>query len=138
MPTARRLLRAGAAIGGLVWAAGCTPALERAESHPALPAPKDSLELSLFLIGDAGGKAYDSEPVLKEFIRQSDSLRQVHRFVVFLGDNVYPKGIPPAGHPDRIDAELRLAAQISAIRQSKAKGFLIPGNHDWERQGRDG
>jgi hypothetical protein len=138
MPTTRRLLRAGAAIGALVWTAGCTPALERAESHPALPAPKDSLELSLFLIGDAGGKAYDAEPVLKEFARQSDSLRHVRRFVVFLGDNVYPKGIPPAGHPDRIDAELRLAAQISAIREGGAKGFLIPGNHDWERQGADG
>jgi hypothetical protein len=112
--------------------------LERAESLPALPAPKDSLELSLFLIGDAGGKAYDQEPVLKELIRQADSLRQVRRFVVFLGDNVYPKGVPPAGHPDRIDAELRLAAQISAIREAKAKGLLIPGNHDWERMGRDG
>jgi hypothetical protein len=138
MPSTRRLLRAGAAIGGLLWAAACTPALQRAESHPALPAPQDSLELSLFLIGDAGGKAYNTEPVLKEFARQSDSLRRVPRFVIFLGDNVYPKGVPPAGHPDRIDAELRLAAQISAIREGGAKGFLVPGNHDWQRQGRDG
>jgi hypothetical protein len=138
MPTAGRLLRAGAAIAGLVWAAGCAPALERAESPVALPAPKDSLELSLFLIGDAGSKAYDGEPVLREVARQADSLRPVRRFVVFLGDNVYPRGVPPAGDPNRIDAELRLAAQISAIRETKAEGVLVPGNHDWERQGRGG
>ncbi len=138
MPTARRRLRAGAAIAGLLCVAGCSTALQQAEFHPALPAPKDSLELSLFLIGDAGGKAYDDEPVLKEFERQSDSLRQVRRFVVFLGDNVYPKGVPPAGDPDRVDAERRLEAQISAIRETGAKGILVPGNHDWERQGRGG
>jgi hypothetical protein len=131
-------MRAAAYVIGVLCVAACTPTLERAVSVPALPAPTDSLELSLFLIGDAGGKAYENEPVLKEFTRQSDSLRQVPRFVVFLGDNVYPKGIPPVGDPTRVDAEQRLAAQISAIREGGAKGVLVPGNHDWERQGADG
>jgi hypothetical protein len=75
--------------------AACTPALEPATLVPAPVAPKDSIELSIFLIGDAGSSAYDGEPVLQELAHQSDSLRPVRQFVVFLGDNVYPRGVPP-------------------------------------------
>lgn len=135
MPTAARAaLWLSAAVSA---AAACTPALEPAVA-PAPVAPKDSIEVSIFLIGDAGGDAYDREPVLQELALQSDSLRPVRQFVVFLGDNVYPRGIPPAGHPDRKDAERRLAAQVLAIRKGRAQGLMVPGNHDWERQGRDG
>ncbi|CAN5768601.1 hypothetical protein BH24GEM1_BH24GEM1_17690 [soil metagenome] len=119
-------------------AAACTPALQPATLVPAPLPPKDSIELSIFLIGDAGSSAYDGEPVLQELALQSDSLHPVRQFVVFLGDNVYPRGVPPLGHPNRDDAERRLAAQVLAIRRGGAQGLLIPGNHDWDRQGRDG
>jgi hypothetical protein len=115
----------------------CGGALEPA-TEPVPMAPLDSIEISLFLIGDAGSKAYDGEPVLAELARQSDSLRPVKQYVVFLGDNVYPRGVPPAGHPLRDDAEKKIAAQVLAIRKGSAQGILIPGNHDWDRQGRDG
>ncbi len=118
--------------------AACTPALEPATLVPAPSAPADSIELALFLIGDAGSSAYDGEPVLHELAQQSDSLRPVRQFVVFLGDNVYPRGVPPLGHPGRDDAEKKIAAQVLAIRKGAAEGILIPGNHDWDRQGRDG
>ena len=121
-----------------VAATACASALEPATPVPAPVAPKDSIEVAIFLIGDAGGEAYDREPVLQELALQSDSLRPVRRFVVFLGDNVYPRGVPPADHPGRKDAERRLAAQVLAIRKGSAQGLLIPGNHDWDRQGRDG
>jgi hypothetical protein len=127
-----------AAVLPLLLAAACTRALEPATLEPAPRAPIDSIETSLFLIGDAGSKAYDGEPVLKELAVQSDSLRRVKQYVVFLGDNVYPRGVPPVGHPSRDDAEKKLRAQVLAIRRGKAQGFLVPGNHDWDRQGRDG
>ena len=119
-------------------AAACTRALEPATLVPAPVAPLDSIEVSLFLIGDAGSSAYDGEPVLQDLAKQSDSLRPVKQFVVFLGDNVYPRGVPPEGHPNRDDAEKKIAAQVLAIRKGEAQGILIPGNHDWDRQGRDG
>ena len=119
-------------------AAACTPALEPATPVPAPLAPKDSLEIAIFLLGDAGSSAYDGEPVLQELAHQSDSLRPARQFVVFLGDNVYPRGVPPLGHADRDDAERKIAAQVVAIRKGSAQGLLIPGNHDWDRQGRDG
>ena len=125
-------------VAALLLAAACTRALEPATLTPAPVAPLDSIEVALFLLGDAGSSAYDGEPVLQDMARQSDSLRPVKQFVVFLGDNVYPRGVPPAGHPDRDDAEKKIAAQVLAIRKGQAQGILIPGNHDWDRQGRDG
>jgi Calcineurin-like phosphoesterase len=122
----------------LALAAACTRALEPATPVPAPMAPKDSIEVAIFLLGDAGSAAYDGEPVLKELAIQSDSLRPVKQFVVFLGDNVYPRGVPPLGHPGRDDAEKKVAAQVLAIRKGSAQGLLIPGNHDWDRHGRDG
>jgi len=137
MPTVPRAAAKWIAAA-LAAAAACTPALEPATPVPAPMAPKDSIELAIFLIGDAGSKAYHGEPVLKELALQSDSLRPVPQFVVFLGDNVYPRGVPPLGHPNRDDAERKIAAQVLAIRQGSAQGILIPGNHDWDRQGLDG
>jgi len=116
----------------------CAPALQPSMLAPAPAPPMDSLELSLFLIGDAGGNAYEHEPVLAELARQADSFRTVRQFVVFMGDNVYPRGIPPLGHARRADAERRIAAQVFAIRKGAGEGLLVPGNHDWDRQGKDG
>jgi hypothetical protein len=125
-------------VATAVTLAGCSRALEPATAAPAPVPPMDSIEVSLFLIGDAGSKAYDGEPVLKDLAKQSDSLRAVKQYVVFLGDNVYPRGVPPLGSPTRDDAERKIRAQVVAIRRGKAQGLLIPGNHDWDRQGRDG
>ncbi|HEY9504892.1 MAG TPA: metallophosphoesterase [Gemmatimonadales bacterium] len=134
-------MRAAARAAAVAIALGtiaCRSALEPATTAPAPLPPQDSVEIAIFLIGDAGSKAYDGEPVLRELSHQSDSLRPVRQFIVFLGDNVYPRGIPPVGHLNREDAERRLAAQVLAIRKGSAQGLLIPGNHDWDRQGRDG
>jgi hypothetical protein len=130
--------RAGYWVAAVLAGAACTSALAPATPVPAPLPPKDSVEIAIFLIGDAGSAAYDGEPVLQELALQSDSLRPVRQFVVFLGDNVYPRGVPPLGHPGRDDAERKVAAQVLAIRKGSAQGLLIPGNHDWDRHGRDG
>ncbi len=126
------------AVAAVALVTACTTALKPA-TRPAPVAPLDSIDVALFLIGDAGSPAYDKEPVLHELARQSDSLRPVRQYVVFLGDNVYPRGVPPVDHPTRLDAERRLAAQVHGDQERiAAEGFLVPGNHDWDRQGRDG
>ena len=126
------------AVAVAVAVTACSSALEPATPVAAPVPPRDSIEIAIFLIGDAGSQAYDGEPVLRELALQSDSLRPVRQFIVFLGDNVYPRGVPPIGDPNRKDAERRLAAQVLAIRKGSAQGLLVPGNHDWDRQGRDG
>lgn len=134
----RAAARAAARLAVVLAATACSSALEPATPVPAPLAPTDSVELAIFLIGDAGSEAYDKEPVLQALALQSDSLRPIRQFFVFLGDNVYPRGVPAANHPARQDAERRLAAQVLVIKEGGAQGLLIPGNHDWDRQGRDG
>ncbi len=57
--------------------------------------------------------------------------------VLFLGDNAYPLGIPDPGDPSYPEAKRRLMAQVELVRNAGARGYLLPGNHDW-RRGRQG
>ena len=101
----------------------------------ARPAPLDSsleeIECSLYLLGDAGVPARGGEPVLKA-LRNEVLRATVESMVVFLGDNVYSGGLPPAGMRGRAEAERRIDAQIDAVSGTAARGIFIPGNHDWE------
>jgi hypothetical protein len=101
-----------------------------------LPLPAE-VETTLWLIGDAGDPHDGGEPVLQAL---GEALHQDpgHSLVVFLGDNVYPRGLPDSGSPNRAEAERRLDAQIDVVVNSGARGIFIPGNHDWDRFGPDG
>ncbi len=99
--------------------------------------PAGQVELSLYLIGDAGAPDSTGEPVLQALDRDLGATRS-RRYVVFLGDNVYPKGLSAAGQPDRLEEERRLLAQMAAISSSGATGVFVPGNHDWARFGKGG
>jgi hypothetical protein len=102
---------------------------------PALR-PED-VTVSLYLIGDAGEPDSAGEPVLLA-LRHDLASRRSRRVVVFLGDNAYPRGLPAPGEPGRRDAERSLAAQVEAATSSGATGYFVPGNHDWDRFGREG
>jgi hypothetical protein len=93
--------------------------------------------VSLYLIGDAGKPDSAGEPVLMALRRDLASHRS-QRVVVFLGDNAYPRGLPASGQPGRHAAERHLAAQVEVITSSGSSGYLVPGNHDWAKQGVEG
>jgi hypothetical protein len=97
----------------------------------------DSVALDLFLIGDAGLPAPGGDPVLQALERtlRWDPNRS---YVVYLGDNVYPAGIPPEGHAYREEAERILDEQVEVLRDTRTRGLFIPGNHDWEAGGGGG
>jgi hypothetical protein len=103
---------------------------------PSRPDP-DQIAFTLFLIGDAGRPAREGEPVLIS-LRRDLEVTGVRAAVVFLGDNIYPAGLPAPGQPDRAEMERRLDAQVDTVRDTGARVFFIPGNHDWEQGGRDG
>ena len=67
----------------------------------APPAPPAEIDVSLFLIGDAGAPAAppDSEPVLMAL--RAAAASAPHPVIVFLGDNVYPDGMPDSATPKR-------------------------------------
>ena len=109
--------------------------------HP-VPAPvpllsSDQVELSLYLIGDAGAPAKAGEPVLLA-LRRELATRKVRKVILFLGDNAYPRGLPAPNSADRKEAERRLADQVNVITGSGSTGYFILGNHDWAKYGDEG
>ncbi|MGH7561759.1 MAG: metallophosphoesterase [Gemmatimonadales bacterium] len=100
----------------------------------APPVPRDSIAVSIFLIGDAGAP-YPDDPVLAELTRQSGT-SPAGSVIAFLGDNLYPRGLPDStDFALRLEMERRLDNQVAVARTSKRKAFFIPGNHDWSRMG---
>lgn len=116
--------------------AACGSPGQAAFSSAAGAVPPEQVDVTLFLIGDAGAPARDSEPVLVAL--RTEAAGATHPFVVFLGDNIYPHGLPDSAHADRREAERRLAAQLAVLDEGGARGLFVPGNHDWDRHSAGG
>ncbi|SHI55655.1 Outer membrane protein assembly factor BamA [Mesonia phycicola] len=97
------------------------------------------LEKRFFLIGDAGysnmGSSSLGVQAFKYFIDSSDTK---NTYAVFLGDNIYPAGMPGKEDPLRKQSESRIDAQINALENYDGNILFIPGNHDWYNEGLDG
>jgi hypothetical protein len=104
---------------------------------PALSADPAGIEHTVFLIGDAGHLRPGGEPVFDALARLApeDSTRGT---LVFMGDNIYPAGLPAEGHHDRQEAEEVLEHQIGLAKRTRLRTIFIPGNHDWARHTEDG
>jgi len=104
---------------------------------PAVPEPDSaSVRASVYLIGDAGAPK-PGDPVLEALSAELHS-RASPATVVFLGDNVYPVGIPEDDDPGRAEAERRLLAQVDVVRGTRSRAIFVPGNHDWGSSATDG
>jgi hypothetical protein len=90
----------------------------------------DSIALNLVLIGDAGLPAPGGEPLMKA-LREELSWDPRRTFVVFLGDNVYPRGMLDSTAVERRENERILNEQLAPLLESGTRGVMVPGNHDW-------
>jgi hypothetical protein len=89
------------------------------------------VETRLIILGDAGAPGGPQDPVLEAARREAE--RDPERtVVVFLGDNIYPRGLVPSGDPTRAEMERRLDAQIAVSKRTGARAIFVPGNHDWD------
>ncbi len=102
------------------------------------PAPPAEVDVTLFLIGDAGAPALPPESERVLVALRGAAAAAPHPVVAFLGDNVYPKGMPDTGASERPKAERRLNQELGVLRATGARGILIPGNHDWAGMGPGG
>ncbi|MGY6650117.1 metallophosphoesterase [Wenyingzhuangia sp. IMCC45574] len=84
---------------------------------------------AIYLIGDAGNSPKGNTTLqnLQEELLKEDK----NATVLFLGDNVYPKGIHPKKGKKQQDGILKLNAQLNAVKGFKGQTIFIPGNHDW-------
>ena len=95
------------------------------------------LVYEVILIGDSGNIKRNQPDELLELIKvhlpnTTDSA------VIFLGDNVYPKGFPDIDDPLRKDAEIVLLNHQKALKDYKGRVIFISGNHDWHKGKDDG
>jgi len=125
------------ALTALIAAAtACATGVHPVTPPASLPALEE-IAASLILIGDAGAPNPRGEPVLQA-LRSNILERDVETVVVFLGDLLYPRGLPELGSVDRAEGERRLAALGDVVLDTKARAFMLPGNHDWAKGGDDG
>ena len=96
----------------------------------------DSVKKRIVLVGDAGALIKGQASVL-ESIRKKIKLDK-NTVVVFLGDNLYDAGLPSETYYRYSDIKAALDSQINLLRGTAAKGYMIPGNHDWENGGARG
>ncbi len=97
--------------------------------HEALPAEMPVHEV--LLLGDTGTpQETPLEPVLRLLRRHLDAA-QGRATAVFLGDNVYPAGIPLPADAGFEQASKRLSIQFDALRGAPGQAVFVPGNHDW-------
>ncbi|HTM92689.1 MAG TPA: BamA/TamA family outer membrane protein, partial [Flavisolibacter sp.] len=90
----------------------------------------DTINQRIFLIGDAGEMNSATHPVV-DWLKKNVDWNDERNSVIFLGDNIYPLGLPLEGDPTYPHAKAILDDQISLVKGKKAKAFFIPGNHDW-------
>ena len=90
---------------------------------------QDSLTTRIVLIGDGGQFTEGKHPV-SDAIRATVPL-DAKTVVVFLGDNVYKVGLPDDQVITYALAHNVLDSQVSIVANTKARLYMIPGNHDW-------
>src|SRR6186713_1334888 len=96
-----------------------------------IPALCQDKVFTVYLIGDAG-ELYLPSNGLQESITKNYG-ESTPSAVIFLGDNIYPKGMPSVDEPGRRSAETILMNQINLFKGLNTEQYFIPGNHDWKK-----
>ncbi|MES2775704.1 MAG: BamA/TamA family outer membrane protein [Bacteroidota bacterium] len=93
---------------------------------------QDSIQYRVIFIGDAG----EINPLQKNIIGlASNQIIAGKTSVVYLGDNIYPRGMGLPGSPEEATTKEILRSQFVPMRSKAAPVYFVPGNHDWDRSG---
>lgn len=88
-------------------------------------------DFKIFLVGDAGNADEPQAKQTLDFIKNKIDSADKNSMLLFLGDNIYPLGMPKEGDKDYHLAKEKLENQLSITHNFKGKTLVIPGNHDW-------
>lgn len=103
------------------------------------PATAEKPVYSVYLIGDAGGAAFDEIPPAIKLLGEKLKGADKNNAVVFLGDNIYRTGMAPTwADIERQSDEYKIKVQLDAVKDFPGRVFFIPGNHDWYNWKLDG
>jgi Calcineurin-like phosphoesterase len=93
---------------------------------------QDSVIHRMILIGDAGEIDKQQMAVLGF---AANKVIKNKTTVIYLGDNVYPRGMSLPGSPDQGSTENILRSEYEPMRAKGAPVYFLAGNHDWDRMG---
>ena len=96
---------------------------------------QDSTRYRIIFIGDAGEMNTEQQKSLQQ---AADHIIPDKTTVMFLGDNIYPHGIGLTGSGEEKITQQILRSQFEPMRAKGATTYFVPGNHDWDRSGRNG
>ena len=91
---------------------------------------------TVYLIGNTGTPENASHNF--KLLRQQLSQAPKDASLIFLGDILYPNGMPSKNHPKRKIQEARLIPQLELIKSFKGKSIIVPGDRDWHNGGTNG
>lgn len=91
-----------------------------------------SIVARVIFIGDAGEIDRDQSRVISHAAGQ---ILQGKTTVVYLGDNIYPRGMGLPGSAEEQETKEILSSQYKPMRANGAPVYFIPGNHDWDKSG---
>ncbi len=90
---------------------------------------------TLFIIGDAGklNKKDSLSSDISEALKKDLSNTKSNTSLVFLGNNIYPTGMPKKEDKKRSSAENIINQQLNLAQYCNGNTYFIPGNHDWKK-----
>ncbi|MEO5976034.1 MAG: metallophosphoesterase [Chryseolinea sp.] len=104
-----------------------------------LPSPNLELKHVMYFVGDAGNASKSYAPPVLTYIKPKLEHAGKNSSIVFLGDNIYEYGMPPAEESAKREAaEYRITAQLQILDEFKGRPVFVPGNHDWRGWGQKG
>lgn len=95
-------------------------------------AQPDSITQRIYLIGDAGDLSNgESHPVV-DWLKKNVNWNDERNSAIYLGDNIYPLGLPMKGEAGYDYSKKIIDYQLSPFLNTKGKAYFVMGNHDWE------
>ncbi|GGK80271.1 metallophosphoesterase [Rufibacter glacialis] len=102
------------------------------------PPPAEKRTHSIALVGDVGNNGSLEDDVLLQAVHHWVQEAGQNSTILFLGDNVYPTGLPPVGSFRHPQAVQRLENQLALFKGYTGKVIYLSGNHDWNKGRKDG
>lgn len=99
----------------------------------AQPNVEDEIIYTFFLIGDTGKPLYEKAKANLDVLERQLQQAKESSGVIFLGDNIYPLGVPNKDADYYKEAKKYLDVQLQRLSDYPGDIFFIAGNHDWAK-----
>jgi len=96
---------------------------------------QDSIRYRVIFIGDAGEINKEQKAIISS---AANIIIPNKTTVMYLGDNIYPRGMGLPGSREEDTTKQILQSQYLPMRSKGAPVYFVPGNHDWDKMGPKG